>query len=87
MKNYRLMLAIAMMMIGAALPASAKVDMAILPGRDAVQLTIYNSADLTLVREQRSLTLQQGLNRLQFYQYIDLIFHHWFPARYVFNCV
>lgn len=65
MKFHRLMLAAAMI-IGAALPASAKVDMAILPGRDTVQLTIYNSADLTLVREQRSLTLQKGLNRLQF---------------------
>jgi len=31
-----------------------------------VQLTIYNSADLTLVRDQRSLTLKKGWNWLQF---------------------
>jgi hypothetical protein len=31
-----------------------------------VQVTIYNSADLTLVRETRELTLQKGINRLQF---------------------
>jgi hypothetical protein len=31
-----------------------------------VQLTIYNSADLTLARESRALTLKQGLNKLQF---------------------
>jgi len=46
--------------------ASAKVDLAILPKRDTVQLTIYNSVDLTLVREKRALTLKSGLNRLQF---------------------
>ncbi len=45
---------------------SAKVDLVTLPGRDTVQLTIYNSADLTLVRESRALTLKNGLNKLQF---------------------
>jgi len=42
------------------------VDLVILPKRDTVQLTIYNSADLTLVRERRALTLKGGLNSLQF---------------------
>ena len=37
-----------------------------LPGRDSVQLTIYNSADITLVKETRVLTFRQGLNRLEF---------------------
>ena len=37
-----------------------------LPKRDQVQLTIYNSADLTLARESRALTLKEGLNSLQF---------------------
>jgi hypothetical protein len=37
-----------------------------LPRRDKVQLTIYNSADLTLVRERRNLTLKKGWNWLQF---------------------
>jgi hypothetical protein len=46
--------------------ARAKVDLATLPERDAIQLTIYNSADLTLVREARSLTLKDGENELQF---------------------
>ncbi|UCG56144.1 MAG: DUF4139 domain-containing protein [Phycisphaerales bacterium] len=46
--------------------ARAKVDLVTLPSRDTVQLTIYNSADLTLVRESRSLTLKQGRNNLQF---------------------
>ena len=44
----------------------AKVDLVTLPGRDTVQLTIYNSADLTLVRESRALTLLKGNNKLQF---------------------
>ncbi len=46
--------------------AFAKVDLVTLPTRDTVQLTIYNSADLTLARESRALTLKNGVNRLQF---------------------
>ena len=46
-------------------PASA-IELVVLPRRDKVQLTIYNSADLTLVREQRNLTLKKGWNWLQF---------------------
>jgi hypothetical protein len=45
---------------------SAKVDLVTLPSRDTVQLTIYNSADMTLVRESRALTLKEGENALQF---------------------
>ncbi|MHC4510798.1 MAG: hypothetical protein ACYTAO_17890, partial [Planctomycetota bacterium] len=44
----------------------AKVDLVTLPSRDTVQLTIYNSADMTLVRESRALTLKSGANALQF---------------------
>jgi len=44
----------------------AKVDLVTLPTRDTVQLTIYNSADMTLVRESRALTLKNGQNKLQF---------------------
>jgi len=43
-----------------------KVDLVTLPTRDTVQLTIYNSADLTLARESRELTLMKGENKLQF---------------------
>ena len=49
-----------------AVKAVAKVDLVTLPTRDTVQLTIYNSADLTLARESRALTLKQGVNKLQF---------------------
>jgi hypothetical protein len=44
----------------------AKVDLVTLPSRDTVQLTVYNSADMTLVRESRALTLKNGRNALQF---------------------
>ncbi len=46
--------------------STAKVDLVTLPNRDMTQLTIYNSADLTLVRDGRSLTLKEGNNKLQF---------------------
>lgn len=46
-------------------PASA-IELVVLPRRENVQLTIYNGADLTLVREQRRLTLKKGWNWLQF---------------------
>ena len=45
---------------------NAKVDLVTLPQRDTVQLTIYNSADMTLARESRALTLKEGENELQF---------------------
>ena len=46
--------------------SQGKVDLVTLPKRDTVQLTIYNSADMTLVRESRDLTLKNGKNKLQF---------------------
>jgi len=46
--------------------SQAKIDLVTLPSRDTVQLTIYNSADMTLVRESRALTLKDGENKLQF---------------------
>ncbi len=50
-----------------AAPAVAKnVDLVTLPARDSVQLTIYNSEDITLVKETRYLTLKAGMNKLQF---------------------
>ena len=59
-------LTIAFLTLALALPALAKVDLVTLPKRESVQLTIYNAADLTLVREVRQLTLRKGVNRLQF---------------------
>jgi len=44
----------------------AQVQMVTRPERESVELTIYNSRDLTLVREQRNVTLRSGLNLLQF---------------------
>src|SRR5437899_858137 len=46
--------------------ATARINVVTLPGRDSVQLTIYNSADLTLVKETRVLTFRKGVNRLEF---------------------
>jgi hypothetical protein len=42
------------------------IDLSTVPGRDTVQLTIYNSEDLTLVRETRKVTFKKGANPLQF---------------------
>ncbi|MFT3784854.1 MAG: hypothetical protein QM770_01645 [Tepidisphaeraceae bacterium] len=42
------------------------VDLSTVPHRDTVQLTIYNSEDLTLVRETRKITFKKGVNPLQF---------------------
>jgi hypothetical protein len=44
----------------------ARINVVTLPGRDTVQLTIYNSADLTMVKETRVLTFRKGLNKLEF---------------------
>jgi hypothetical protein len=42
------------------------IDLSTVPQRDTVQLTIYNSEDLTLVRETRKVTFKKGINPLQF---------------------
>jgi len=63
MKRIAIVLLILMAMAGV---GRAKVDLVTLPSRDTVQLTIYNSADMTLVRESRALTLKDGANKLQF---------------------
>jgi len=48
------------------LATQARINVVTLPGRDTVQLTIYNSADLTLVKETRTLTFRKGTNKLEF---------------------
>jgi hypothetical protein len=46
--------------------ALASVDLVTLPTRESTQLTIYNSEDITMVRETRLLTVKPGINRIQF---------------------
>ena len=51
----------------AATSAWAKnVDLVTLPARQTVQLTIYNTEDITLAKETRFVTLKRGANKLQF---------------------
>lgn len=45
---------------------AANVDLSTVPKRNTVQLTIYNSEDITLVRETRVVTFKKGINPLQF---------------------
>jgi hypothetical protein len=47
-------------------PLHAAVDLVTLPTREGTQLTIYNSEDITMVREHRLLTVKEGVNRIQF---------------------
>ena len=42
------------------------VDLSTVPARNTVQLTIYNSEDITLVRETRTVTFKKGVNPFQF---------------------
>jgi hypothetical protein len=55
-----------LVMMTGLVPAFARINVVTLPDRDTVQLTIYNSVDLTLVKETRHLTFRKGLNRLEF---------------------
>jgi hypothetical protein len=48
------------------LSQAENIDLSTVPARDTVQLTIYNSEDLTLVRETRKVTFKKGANPLQF---------------------
>ncbi|MCF7957309.1 MAG: DUF4139 domain-containing protein [Phycisphaerae bacterium] len=66
MMTFKRYFTISLLIFASAGSVIAKIDLATLPTRDTVQLTIYNSADLTLARESRALTLKKGLNELQF---------------------
>ncbi len=54
------------LLAGAGRAYAKNVDLVTLPDRETVQLTIYNSEDITLVKETRYITLKRGANRLQF---------------------
>src|SRR6266540_3175419 len=56
----------ALLFLAFAFAAHAHINVVTLPDRDTVQLTIYNSVDLTLVKETRHLTFRKGLNKLEF---------------------
>jgi hypothetical protein len=63
----RAIAAIVLSTLTLAAPAFAQqIDVSTLPPREAVQLTIYNSEDLTLVRDVRHVTMEKGRNELQF---------------------
>lgn len=49
-----------------AVPGHAHIELVTVPKSQGVQLTIYNSADITMVRETRELTFKRGINTLQF---------------------
>jgi hypothetical protein len=57
---------LALVLIAGPAALARNVDLSTVPKRDTVQLTIYNSEDLTLVRETRTVTFKKGPNPLQF---------------------
>ena len=63
-RQFSRLLGVALLLLATA--SQARINVVTLPGRDSVQLTIYNSADLTLVKETRVLTFRKGLNKLEF---------------------
>jgi hypothetical protein len=60
------MVSLVVLVLAAGVASARNIDLVTLPPRDSVQLTIYNSEDLTLVRETRSITFKKGVNRLEF---------------------
>ena len=61
----RLIAALTLLTVGRPLMAR-NVDLSTVPKRDSLQLTIYNSEDLTLVCETRVVTFKKGANPLEF---------------------
>jgi hypothetical protein len=58
--------AVVVSLLTASWTAHGRINVTTLPGRDTVQLTVYNSADLTMVKETRTLVFRKGLNHLEF---------------------
>ena len=59
-------MALGTVLLAALAVRAENVDLSTVPSRNTVQLTIYNSEDLTLVRETRKVTFKPGGNPLQF---------------------
>jgi hypothetical protein len=53
-------------LVVAAAYAEGAVGLVTIPERETVRMTIYNSVDLTLVQEARTLVLKKGRNRIQY---------------------
>ena len=66
MRTRRIALLAVLMLTGLSSEALAAVALVTVPRREGTQLTIYNSEDITMVREHRLLTVKQGVNRIQF---------------------
>src|SRR6187200_198818 len=60
------LIAISQVLVALAAARASNIDLSTVPKRDSVQLTIYNSEDITLVRETRVVTFKKGMNPLQF---------------------
>ena len=58
--------ALGLALLAASVARAENVDLSTVPTRNTVQLTIYNSEDLTLVRETRKVSFKPGANPLQF---------------------
>lgn len=65
-KPILVVLAVLALLLVSVTSQARNIDLSTIPTRDTVQLTIYNSEDLTLVRETRRVTFKRGLNPLQF---------------------
>jgi hypothetical protein len=65
-RSASLPLSLALLALAIPLRAANNIDLSTVPDRATVQLTIYNSEDLTLVRETRKVTFKKGANPLQF---------------------
>lgn len=65
MKKTVLLLAVVVAVLLAG-SAFSKIDLVTLPERGGVQITIYNSEDITLVKEMRAMSFKKGMNEIQF---------------------
>ncbi|MFA4985801.1 MAG: hypothetical protein WC712_04375 [Candidatus Brocadiia bacterium] len=65
-KTILALLIVTILLSGVRAVTAENIDLVTLPSREGVQLTIYNSEDITLVKETRFITLKTGSNRLQF---------------------
>ncbi len=65
-KTVKIALVSMMIALLSGMNSMAKIDLVTLSDRKSVQTTIYNKADLTLVRDLRILNFVNGMNQLQF---------------------
>lgn len=65
-RSMKIPVLLCLLVFGLVSAAGAYIQLVTIPDRDSVQMTIYNSEDLTLIKENRFISFKKGINKIEF---------------------